>query len=300
MELVERLKQALDYIEQHLTEATDYETLARIALCSQHQFQKNFSFLVGVPLSEYVRRRRMTLAAFELQNSGNKVIDIALKYGYESPEAFARAFLSVHGVSPSAARNAKTPLHAYPRLSLQITVQGVARMEYKIVNREAFTVLGIERMFTMENDQNLIDIPKFWKEHLQNGEVNKLAASAGYHDNCEGDSGRCPVGGICSYGKVEGMRFPYMLFAEKTRDSSCAGYTELTVPAATWAVFRSEPYTGSDDSLTSACQNLYRRIYREWFPTASYVEQPGYEMEVYYWSKTGMTYMEVWVRVQPK
>lgn len=299
MDIIRRLDRALDYIEDHLTEKTDYETLAQIACCSQYQFQKHFSFLVGVPLSEYIRRRRMTLAAFELQNTDSKVIDVALKYGYESPEAFARAFLSIHGVPPTAARGQGTQLKAYPRLSLQITVQGVTRMDYRIVNREAFTVYGIERMFDMTNDQNLIDIPMFWKECLDNGEIDKLGASAG-PQNFEADFGRNPVGGICSYRESQGPRFPYMLFVEKTKDSNPTGYTEVTVPASTWAVFRSEPYNDGDGSVTAACQNLYKRIYSEWFPTASYTELHGYDMEVYYWSKTGKSYMEVWTRVQPK
>lgn len=300
MDLIKRLDHALDYIEEHLTEKVDYATLANIACCSQHQFQKNFSFLIGVPLSEYIRRRRITLAAFELQNSDCKVVDVALKYGYESPEAFARAFLSIHGVSPTAARAAGTALSAYPRLSLQITVQGVTRMDYQIVNREAFTVYGIERMFDMTNDQNLTDIPKFWQECLQNGEIDKLALSLGAQNGGDSDGGRCPVGAICSYGKIDGPRFPYMLCVEKALGSNPAGYTEAVVPASTWAVFRSEPYDDGDGSVTIACQNLYKRIYREWFPTASYVEQPGYEMEIYYWSKTSKPYMEVWNRVQPK
>ncbi|MFA9380345.1 MAG: GyrI-like domain-containing protein [Acetanaerobacterium sp.] len=299
MDIFERLNKALDHIEGHLTEKTDYETLARIACCSQFQFQKNFSFLVGVSLSEYVRRRRMTLASFELQNSAVKVIDVSLKYGYESPEAFARAFLAVHGVSPSAAKIAGAPLKAYPRLSLQIMIQGVTKMDYRIVKREAFTVYGIEKMFDMTNDQNLVDIPVFWREQLESGEVDRLAGTTGQPCGI-GESGRCPVGGMCSYGKLDGPRFPYMLFAEKTKGSNPTGYTEVKVPAATWAVFRSEPYNDTDGSVTAACQNLYKRIYSEWFPTASYEEISGYDMEIYYWSKTGATYMEVWVRVRPK
>lgn len=299
MDMLERINRAMDYIEQNLTERVDYERLAQLACCSQYQFQKMFSYIVGVTMSEYIRRRRMTLAAFELRHSDIKVIDLALRYGYESPEAFTRAFVAVHGVPPSAARVEGTELKAYPQISFQITIQGVAKMEYRIVERGPFTVYGIERMFDMTNDQNLIEIPKFWKESCDNGAVDQLGDTSGIPCGV-GESGRCPVGAICSYGKLDGTRFHYMLFAEKTPAANSEGYTEVEVPAATWAVFKSEPYTDGDGSVTAACQTLYKRIYGEWFPTASYTLVPCYELEIYYWTKTGKTTMEVWLRVQPK
>lgn len=299
MDMLERINRAMDYIEQNLTERVDYERLAQLACCSQYQFQKMFSYIVGVTMSEYVRRRRMTLAAFELRHSDIKVIDLAYKYGYESPEAFTRAFVAVHGVPPSAARGEGVELKAYPQISFQITIQGVAKMEYRIVERGPFTVYGIERMFDMTNDQNLIEIPRFWKEQYESGAVDRLGDTSGIPCGV-GESGRCPVGGICSYGNIDGPRFPYMLFVEKTPESDSTGYTEVQVPAATWAVFKSEPYTDGDGSVTAACQSLYKRIYGEWFPTASYTLVPCYELEIYYWAKTGKTIMEVWLRVQPK
>lgn len=301
MDMLKRLSDAMEYIEQNLAERIDYDQLARLACSSQFQFQRMFSFMVGVPLSEYIRRRRMTLAAFELQNSDVKVIDLALKYGYESPEAFTRAFVSVHGMPPSAARTEGVELKAYPQISFQITIQGVTKMDYRIVEREAFTVYGIERIFDMTDDKNLIEIPKFWKECCESGEVDKLGETSGMECGV-GDSSRYPVGAICSYdaSKMKGPFFPYMLFAEKTEKGNSDGYTEVVVPAATWAVFRSEEYTDGDGSVTAACQKLYKRIYGEWFPTASYTLVSGYEQEIYYWSKTGKTTMEVWLRVQPK
>ncbi|SDM67410.1 AraC family transcriptional regulator [Acetanaerobacterium elongatum] len=301
MDMLRLFNGAMDYIEQNLEGRIDYDQLARLVCSSQFQFARMFSFLAGVPLSEYIRRRRMTLAAFELQNSEVKVIDLALKYGYESPEAFTRAFVSVHGMPPSAARTEGVHLKAYPQISFQITIQGVTKMDYRIVEREAFTVYGIERIFDMTGDRNLIEIPRFWKECYDNGEVDKLGETSGMVCGV-GDSGRCPVGGLCSYesDKLKAPYFPYMLFVEKTEKSNSDGYTEVVVPASTWAVFRSEEYTDGDGSVTAACQNLYKRIYGEWFPTASYTLISGYELEIYYWSKTGKTYMEVWLRVQPK
>lgn len=301
MDMLKLFNGAMEYIEQNLDGRIDYDQLARLVCSSQFQFARMFSFLAGVPLSEYIRRRRMTLAAFELQNSDVKVIDLAYKYGYESPEAFTRAFVSVHGMPPSAARTEGVHLKAYPQISFQITIQGVTKMDYRIVEREAFTVYGIERIFDMTDDRNLVEIPKFWNECCESGEVDKLGETSGMVCGT-GDSGRYPVGALCSYdaGKMKGPFFPYMLFVEKTEQGNSDGYTEAAVPASTWAVFKTEEYNDNDGSVTAACQKLYKRIFSEWFPTASYAHIEGYDMEIYYWSKTGRTFMEVWLRVQPK
>ena len=117
MDWLQRLNRAMDYIEEHLADRISYDEIARIACCSTYHFRRMFPFLTGITLSEYIRRRRLTLAAFELQTTGAKVIDVALKYGYQSPEAFARAFKQLHGVMPVAARDPGVTLKAYPRMT---------------------------------------------------------------------------------------------------------------------------------------------------------------------------------------
>ncbi|MCJ8014777.1 AraC family transcriptional regulator, partial [Paenibacillus sp. KQZ6P-2] len=144
MDWLQRMNHAIDYIEGNLENIIDYEQIAKIALCSVYQFQRMFSFILEVPLSEYIRRRRLTLAAFDLQNRKNKVTDIALKYGYETPESFSRAFQNLHGLTPTSARNAGSALKAYPRISFQITLRGVVEMNYRIEQRDAFQVFGLE------------------------------------------------------------------------------------------------------------------------------------------------------------
>jgi AraC family transcriptional regulator len=130
MDWLARMNNAMEYIETHLSEAIDYDQVAGIACCSTYHFQRMFSFITNVPLAEYIRRRRLTLAAFELQNTGVKVLDIALKYGYESPEAFSRAFKKMHGVAPMSARDNGVSLKAYPRLSFHISIRGDEEMNY--------------------------------------------------------------------------------------------------------------------------------------------------------------------------
>ena len=129
MEWLDHLNEAVTYIEEQLTGEIDYDRAAQLACCSSYHFQRMFSYIAGVPLGEYIRRRRMSLAAVELQNGG-RVLDTALRYGYESPTAFNRAFQGVHGVTPSAARGEGVTLRAYPRLSFKLTVKGAEEMEY--------------------------------------------------------------------------------------------------------------------------------------------------------------------------
>lgn len=124
MDWTERFNEVIDYIEEHITESIDYGALARIALCSTYHFQRMFAYIAGVPLSEYIRRRRMSLAAVDLQ-SGERVIDVGLKYGYSSPTAFNRAFQSVHGVAPSALRSEGAGVKSFPPLRFKLTVRGV-------------------------------------------------------------------------------------------------------------------------------------------------------------------------------
>ena len=137
MDWLDRMNRAMDYMETHLADEISYEEIARKACCSSYHFQRMFPFITGVPLSEYIRRRRLTLAAFDLQTAGCKVIDVALKYGYESPESFTRAFKSLHGISPAAARRVGASLKAYPRMAFQLSIKGDIEMKYRIETRES-------------------------------------------------------------------------------------------------------------------------------------------------------------------
>ena len=158
MEWLKHMNDALEYMEDNLAADISIEQAARLACCSQYHFQRMFSYIIGVPLSEYVRNRRLTKAALDLQ-SGDKVIDVALRYGYDSPTAFNRAFQAVHGIAPSAAQKQGTVLKAYPRVSFQITVKGVAEMEYRIVEKEAFRIVGVRTPISTDVEVYLNDDP---------------------------------------------------------------------------------------------------------------------------------------------
>ena len=124
MEWIVRLNSAINYIEENIYDEIDLEEVAKIACCGTYHFQRMFSFIVDMPLSEYIRRRRMTLAAFELQNSDIKIIDLAIKYDYDSPVSFSRAFQNMHGITPSEVRDKSMVLKAYPRSSFYISITG--------------------------------------------------------------------------------------------------------------------------------------------------------------------------------
>ena len=130
MDWIERLNKAINYLEEHIREDIDLEQTAKIACCSTYHFQRMFTYMAGIPLSEYIRRRRMSLAAADLQRSDAKIVDIALKYGYTSPTAFNRAFQSVHKITPSAAKKAGTSIKSYPPISFKIMIKGVEEMNY--------------------------------------------------------------------------------------------------------------------------------------------------------------------------
>lgn len=294
MDWIERMNGALDYIEDNLTGQVDWEKAAAKACCSVYYFGRMFSFLTGVPLSEYLRRRRMTLAGFDLQQGDDKIIDIALKYGYESPEAFTRAFTALHGIPPSAARAKGANLKSYQRITFYITIKGDVLMNYRIVEREAFTVYGMEEIFDMENGENRVKIPLFWEKNLKDGSVDRLALSA---KEPYRPYGLGAVNAICGYRETGGTTFPYMLFAFKGEHSDLSGYTQVEVPASTWAAFSTDPHEIAD--TTAAVQDLTRRIYTEWLPGAGFEKVDGYDMELYYRDEDGRSHCEVWIRVKP-
>ena len=291
MNWYERMNKAIDYIEENLCGDIDFDKISKIVCQSPVNFQRTFSIVTDISVFEYIRRRKMTLAAFDLQNSNEKVIDVSYRYGYESPEAFARIFKETHGASPSNARKHGLPLKAFPRITFLLSVKGDTVMEYRIENKEAFSVYGIEGVFTTDDGKHLKDLPMFWWKCRQDGSFYKLLESTS-----EGSLSR--IHGICDYRKTGGNTFPYMLFAYKTKNCNTEGFTQVEVPAATWAIFKSEEHTVEQTS--GVVQSLTKRVYTDWLPTAAYKKIDGYELELYFISGIDKYYVETWIRVEPK
>ncbi len=283
MDWIERLNLSLEYIEQNLTEKLDYEKIAQIACCSAYHFQRMFAYLAGVPLGEYIRRRRMTLAAAELQTGDTKVIDLAVKYGYDSPTAFNRAFQGVHGIAPSAARESGVALQAFLPISFKIMVKGAAQMEYRIEQKEAFRIVGLSAPLKENLEENFQVVPQLWAKAAQEGVVPKLAAMMD-----------TPIKGVLGVSACMGKDWYYYIAAASTLPLADTGFAEYTVPACTWAVF---PGTGS---MPGSIQTLEQRIVTEWLPTSGYEYADAPDVELYLTPDPQNATFEVWVPVVKK
>jgi AraC family transcriptional regulator len=174
-----RMMRAIDYIEDNLADDISLAEAARIACCSPFYFQRLFAIVTGMTVAEYIRRRRLTLAAVELASGKVKVVDVALKYGYDSPDSFTRAFRAMHGVTPLAARERGISLMACPRVSFQIELKGGTDMEYRIIEKQTFPIAVTTRRFTTFNEQNFVEIPVWWREFLASPECARMTSLAG-------------------------------------------------------------------------------------------------------------------------
>ena len=281
MEWIERLNEAITYIEEHLTEEIDYERLGKIACCSSYHFQRMFTYMAGVPLSEYIRRRKMSLAAVDLQSTGIKIIDVAGKYGYNSPTAFNRAFQSVHGIAPSAVKNEGVSVKSFPPVSFKIIVKGVEEMNYRIETKDAFRIVGVSVPLEKDIEKNFAVIPRKWQETAINGTLQKLTGLM--------DTQPMGVLGVSTCNDTEPWRY-YIAVASSQTDQDLEEYT---VPAATWAIF---PGTGTNQSI----QELERRIVTEWLPTSGYEYGNAPDVEVYLNPDPQNAQYEVWIPVVRK
>jgi AraC family transcriptional regulator len=259
MDTLENMKQAIDYIESNLDREIEYARIAQIALCSQYHFQRMFGFLIGIPLSEYIRRRRLTLAAFDLQNGNEKIIDIALKYGYNSPDSFSRAFIAMHGIVPSKVREKGISLKAYPRITFSLSLKGVVEMNYRIEQKDSFAVVGIKQRFSHIEGLGE-NIGKMWGETP----AETIGQIAGLGDG---------LVGVYS-GMYEDNTTDYYIAAITEKDCPQM-MSKLEIPTLTWAIFE---ITGP---MPTAMADIWGRIFSEWFPTSGYEHAEAPEVEWY-------------------
>ena len=281
MEWIDRLNSAIRYMEEHLTDEIDYEQLGRIACCSSWHFQRIFSYMAGIPLSEYIRRRKMSLAAVDLLSSDARIIDIAEKYGFRSPTAFNRAFQSIHGTAPSSVRQEGISVRSFPPITFKITVKGVEEMNYRIETKEAFRIVGVSVPLEKEIEKNFAVIPSKWQEISLNGTLQTLAQMMNQE----------PMGvlGVSTCNEEE----PWRYYIAVSTSLEAGDYEEYTVPAATWAIF---PGEGTNQSI----QELERRIVTEWLPTSGYEYGNAPDIEVYLNPDPQNARYDVWIPVTKK
>ncbi|MCT1403702.1 AraC family transcriptional regulator [Paenibacillus sp. p3-SID867] len=249
--MLDGLNAAIQYIEEHLADEIDYGQAAGYAHCSEYHFKRLFSAVVGMPMSEYIRRRRMTLAALEIRDSEARLIDIAIKYGYRSADAFSRAFSGIHGVLPSEARNQSVSLNAHPRIQFQMTVQGKAQLHYRIVDRPAFRIVGMGEEVSMETSVFHITLFERIDEDSLNEQLKSLEDEPVFPGILHVT--RC----------ITDERSRYIV-AVSTRETAPEGYESHELADATWVVF-------SLDRPTTECMlETWERIYTEWFPDGDF------------------------------
>jgi AraC family transcriptional regulator len=280
----------MDYIEAHIDDDLALGDVSAVTAYSAYHFGRLFYYIADMPLSEYIRRRKLSLAAMALQSGDAKVIDLALRYGYDSADSFARAFARQHGVTPSAARQAGVRLTIFPPLTFQITIKGVQAMNWRIEEKEAFEVFGIEMMIKNVLDPDETgEITAFWKECHANGSIQRLIAQGGRSD----------LMGFGAYVEEQAEECPFMicLVADPGRDTS--GFQVWSVPAASWAVFRSDEFDENPHSGEphKELHKLFARAYTEWFSTSGYDRFPGPDLSVYGMTDGGKYYVEAWIPV---
>ena len=282
MDWIDRLNEAVRYIEDNLTGEIEYEKLGQIACCSAYHFQRIFNYIAGVPLSEYIRRRKMSLAAVDIQGGEAKIIDVAAKYGYASPTAFNRAFQSVHGVSPSAVRGEGVAIKSFPPITIKVTVKGVGEMNYRIETRRAFRIVGKSFPLSREIERNFAEVPQMWQGAVEDGTIEKIVSLM------NGEPRGVLGVSVCTVG--EEWRYYIAVSSAAEIDDALEEYV---VPGCTWAVF---PGSGTGKSI----QELEGRIVTEWLPTSGYEFTNGPDIEVYLEPNPENTAYEVWIPVRKR
>lgn len=285
MDWIESITRAIDYIECNLTGELTVERIAGHIHISPFYFQKGFSMLCGFTVGDYIRQRRLAQAAGDLVSTHKKVIDLALEYGYESPDSFGKAFTRFHGITPSAARKHGAMIKSFAPLKISFSLKGGYTMDYKFVEKEEFTVIGIAKTFSYDNPA--AEIPKFWAE-CHNTDAKKAI---------------CGMYGINMDETMSGKEFEYMIAGPYNGTSDIPdGFITKTIPAFTWAIF---PCIGR---LPHTLQLTNQKIFSEWLPgLKDYEFAAGYNIEMYddpakY--KNGVVddqyYSEVWIPVKKK
>lgn len=287
MDWIQQLNKVMDYVDENLQGEISNDKISEIACCSIYNFQRMFSYIAQMPLSEYIRNRRMTLAALDVIRGKEKIIDLALKYGYDSQDAFSRAFKHFHGVLPSTVKSEPVMVQSCPKLSFQIVVNGAKKMNYQIECWPAFTVAGIAHH--MKTDQAFTLVPPIWDNAWKDGTIQKFI-------QCFPDYRPAGFLGIAAggnWGDSEEMDYilgitNYVDVPDCAHVSAPEGMREFSYPAATWVIIN------ADGELPRAVQDIYHQFYAEWLPSSGYklADLPVFECYLQ------ENHQEVWIALE--
>lgn len=291
MNWIQGIQRAVDYVEANITEEIDFEQAAKQAYSSSFHFQRVFGILCGFSLGEYIRMRRLSLAGEELSKGDAKIIDIALKYGYDTPESFSRAFTRFHGIAPSEAKRGGN-VKIFTPLSVKLTLTGGSKMDYRIEKRDAFQVVCKRKKVGKPMSANVTrDISAMWQQYGADGTMEKLASYIPENPMMKG------LLGICFSSELNAKQFPYGIGVEYDGRKIDDGFEVVTIPAHTYAVFTSK------GKMPDAFIETYHRIVTEFFPQSTQYEYAeNVEFEVYESADTSdPNYRcEIWIAVNEK
>lgn len=282
MNLLESMNEAIGYIEKNLNYKIDYSEVARVAGCSQWYLQRMFMSITDISISEYIRRRRLTLAAFDLQNSDSSVLEIALKYGYQSSDSFTRAFKAMHSVTPSKSREGGVLLKSYAPITFVLSIKGVSAMNYRIEEKGKIRVVGVKKWFSTINSEQMKEIPKMW-DNFDKEKMEQIKSLSEIKS----------IMGICADMYNDG--FDYWIGAITEKECPKDMF-EMEIPASTWAIFE---VIGPMRPLPNKLQDIWGRIFSEWLPNSGYKHAEIPEFECYSNGDCmGETYKsEIWIPV---
>jgi AraC family transcriptional regulator len=269
MDMIKLMNQAMKYIEANLEDEIDFNKVARLACCSEYHFRRMFSYLAGISIGDYIRKRRLSVAALLLQNEHERIIDIAIRLGYESPDAFSKAFQAMHGITPSQAKKSKVMLKYFQPMTFQLTIKGGVNMNYRIVEKAAFNIIGKSGKIPLIYEGPNPGIADVWGKHKQ----EDLLTLVGYSDM-----------------EPKGILNVYANFEDKTTEGTVldlyvgiasdkpiperwiSRFDVLAVEASEWVVFTSV------GKYPDTVKEIWSKVYPEWFPSSGYEHSGGPEI----------------------
>lgn len=278
-----RFNKALDYIEDHLTDELSYEKASEIACCSPYYFQRMFSYITGISVSEYIRRRKMTLAAFDIRCGNTSITEISLKYGYTSLSAFNRAFKSIHGISPSLAKSESAILNSFSKLSLSITLTGYEGLRYRIQEKGPLSFAGLKTRMTRNPEENFEKIPCFWQKTKKTPAYRKLLSL------CSPEHEK--IYGLSVYNDPKDI---FYYIASSIDGKIPSGLCSCSIKPATWVIFSCE------GDFRLSVQNIFRVFFTQWLVFSGYEYANLPDIEVYPLDSKKSNNCEVWIAVKKR